>query len=82
MRIAIEGAAALRMRRGDVVGVGRAADAENLGVDVGPALAACSNSSSTKTPAPSLRTKPSRSLSKGRLAWAGSSLRCDRPATR
>ncbi len=39
---------------------------------------ACSYSSSTMTPAPSPMTKPSRSLSQGREAVAGSSLRVDR----
>src|SRR3989442_922099 len=43
-----------------------------------PRLRACSRSSSTRIPAPSPRTKPSRSLSKGRLASAGESLRIDR----
>jgi hypothetical protein len=38
---------------------------------------ACSSSSSTTMPAPSANTKPSRSLSKGRLAAGGSSLRLD-----
>src|SRR5881392_1748056 len=42
-----------------------------------PRRRACSSSSSTTMPAPSLRTKPSRSLSKGRLASAGASLRVD-----
>ena len=42
-----------------------------------PRFFACSYSSSTITPAPSPITKPSRSLSHGRLAVAGSSLRVD-----
>ena len=68
-----------RMRRGDVVGVGRAADAQQLGVDGRPA--ACGRVPAlprSRMPAPSLRTKPSRSLSNGRLAPCGSSLRVDR----
>src|SRR5574337_975835 len=40
-------------------------------------LLACSYSSSITTPAPSDNTKPSRSLSHGRLALVGSSLRVD-----
>src|SRR6185436_12809431 len=42
-----------------------------------PRRRACSISSSTTMPAPSPSTKPSRSLSNGRLACAGSSLRVD-----
>ena len=42
-----------------------------------PRALACSYSSRTRTPAPSPSTKPSRSLSHGRLAVAGSSLRVD-----
>ena len=42
-----------------------------------PRFFACSSSSSTTTPAPSASTKPSRSLSHGRLALVGSSLRVD-----
>ena len=42
-----------------------------------PRAFACSYSSSTRTPAPSPSTKPSRSTSHGRLAVAGSSLRVD-----
>src|SRR5437899_579582 len=38
----------------------------------------CSSSSTTKTPAPSLRTKPSRSLSNGRLAAGGLSFLVER----
>ena len=43
-----------------------------------PRACACSSVSSTSTPAPSPITNPSRSLSNGRLAVAGSSLRKDR----
>ena len=43
-----------------------------------PRRRARSSSSSTIIPAPSLKTKPSRSLSKGRLASAGASLRVDK----
>ena len=42
-----------------------------------PRALARSYSSITRTPAPSPRTKPSRSLSQGRLAFSGSSLRVD-----
>src|SRR5208282_977820 len=42
-----------------------------------PRRRACSSSSSTRMPAPSPITKPSRSLSQGRLARAGSSLRVE-----
>src|SRR6185437_6984423 len=42
-----------------------------------PRALACSYSSSISTPAPSDNTKPSRSLSHGRLALVGSSLRVD-----
>src|SRR5450759_4771440 len=42
-----------------------------------PRRRACSSSSRTKMPAPSPITKPSRSLSQGRLARAGSSLRVE-----
>ena len=42
-----------------------------------PRAFACSYSSSTTAPAPSAITKPSRSLSQGRLARSGSSLRVD-----
>ena len=45
---------------------------------VAPRARACSYSSKTTTPAPSPNTKPSRSLSQGREAVAGSSLRVDR----
>src|ERR1035437_4121273 len=43
-----------------------------------PRRRACSSSSRTRMPAPSPMTKPSRSLSQGRLARAGSSLRVER----
>src|SRR5262245_17520887 len=42
-----------------------------------PRAFACSYSSRISTPAPSPTMKPSRSLSKGRLAFSGSSLRVD-----
>src|SRR5205085_1160649 len=42
-----------------------------------PRAFACSYSSSTTAPAPSPSTKPSRSLSQGRLAVAGSPLRVE-----
>ena len=42
-----------------------------------PRRLACSSSSITRTPAPSPCTKPSRSLSKGREACSGASLRVD-----
>ena len=42
-----------------------------------PRFFACSISSSTIIPAPSLSTNPSRSLSHGRLAFSGASLRVD-----
>src|SRR5215213_3232029 len=45
---------------------------------VAPLAFACLYSSSTMTPAPSPNTNPSRSLSQGRDAVAGSSLREDR----
>src|SRR6266853_2070924 len=44
---------------------------------VAPRRRACSSSSRTRMPAPSPITKPSRSLSQGRLARAGSSLRVE-----
>ena len=42
---------------------------------VAPRAVACSNDSSTKAPAPSLKTKPSRFKSQGLLASVGESLR-------
>ena len=48
---------------GDVVGVGGQADTGRLAVDAAPRAAACSADSSTRTPAPSPITKPSRPLS-------------------
>ena len=71
-------AVAVLGRRGDVVRVGGHAVADDLGVDPRAARAAPSSSSSRiSTPAPSPMTKPSRSLSNGRLARSGSSLRVD-----
>ena len=54
-------------RRGDVVGVGVAGRAEDLGRGSWrPAPRRASHSSSTRTAAPSAMTKPSRSASNGR----------------
>ena len=44
---------------------------------VAPRFFACSSLSSTRMAAPSAQTKPSRSLSNGRLAFVGSSLRVE-----
>ena len=53
-------------RGGDVVGVGGAGRAGQLTVDAGPAGDGVVPASSTRAPAPSVITKPSRRMSKGR----------------
>ena len=63
---------------GEVERVGGQAVADDLGVDARAARGARPRSSSRMTmPAPSPMTKPSRSLSNGRLALFGSSLRVE-----
>ena len=67
LRIAVGRAGAVRVGRGQVVGVGGRAVAEHLAEDRRAARArAFSASSSTSTPAPSPMTKPSRRASNGR----------------
>ena len=71
---------------GHVVGIAGHAIAHNFSVDGAPAAEGMLQVlPEIKMPQPSPITKPSRSLSKGRLAWAGSSFRVERaraPQTR
>src|SRR6266542_3883420 len=68
------GAFTVRRRRSHVISVGRKTVSCEFTVIFAPRALACSNSSTTTTPAPSLITKPSRSRSNGREARSGSSL--------
>ena len=72
------GALAVLRRRGDVVGVAAEPVARAPRPGSGrPARSACSRLSSTTIAPPSPSTKPSRSLSNGRLAVSGESLRVE-----
>jgi hypothetical protein len=69
--------AAVLGRRRDVVRISGHAVADDLGVDPRARAMADSRSSRMTMPEPSPMMNPSRSLSNGRLAFSGSSLRVD-----
>ena len=67
-----------RIAHGTPLGRASARSADASSRELRPRRFAVSSSSSIRMPEPSPSTKPSRSLSNGRLARVGSSLRCDR----